>query len=177
MTYGDSTFLQPLRRKCPRARRALRRTVSPRRVPWRLSLLRAAPQRSQAWRTLSRRHPQDGTSPWMTLSRCSPLFSLVLWRADGVFIFPTSSLAYPSVSPPKGLLPMCCELEMIYDVCRRKALQLCWPHPQCSCKKNPKRDFEGCCVKKKREPHNVIDILSSFPISFLSSHDWVRGAG
>lgn len=41
------------------------------------------------------------------------------------FHFPTSSLVYPSVSPPKGLFPMCCELETIYDVCHRKSLQLC----------------------------------------------------
>ncbi|NXE10626.1 MYBPP protein, partial [Lophotis ruficrista] len=31
------------------------------------------------------------------------------------FHFPTDSPVSPSVSPPKGLLPMCCELEIIYD--------------------------------------------------------------
>jgi len=169
MNCGDSTWLllQPQRRKCPRARRALRKMCSTRRGPRRLSLLGAALQRSQVGRTGSERlgvnwwpwrrknqAPQDGTSPSMTLSRSSPLFPLVLWQADGVSIFPTNSLAYPSVGPPEGLLPACCELEIIYDVCRRKALQLCWPHPQCSCKEIPRRDSEGCCVKKK-ENHTM----------------------
>lgn len=126
---GDSTWLslQPLRRRCPR--RAAWRTCSSRRVSRRLSPLSGARQRSQIggthsmwlwvkyrWKRKSQA-PQCGTFPSRTLSRWSPLFPLALWQTDGLFIFLTNSLAYPSMSPPKGLLPMFSELEMIYDVC------------------------------------------------------------
>uniref|UniRef100_A0A8C9G7E9 MYCBP associated protein n=1 Tax=Pavo cristatus TaxID=9049 RepID=A0A8C9G7E9_PAVCR len=51
-------------------------------------------------------------------------------------------------------------------------------------RKNPKvrravqrlHDHEGCCVQKKREPDNAVDILSSYPISFLSSQKGWEGA-